>query len=95
MRDIAQFILVHAAKGSRCYGGRVADQIYGPAASDVRQAIMQALQGAKVPKSKCGATAVREALYARFGVARDCIASMDAALQVAIETAARGEVPHV
>ncbi len=83
--DLKRYILAQAELGSRIYGVNVTGRIYGPYAKQVRQNIMQALTGAKVPVSKCGATAVRDALFARFNVPSDCLAGMEDSLQAILE----------
>lgn len=80
-QELKQFIVQQAAGGSTIYGLRVADRIYGPYAANARQNIMQALTGAKVPKSKCGHNAVRLALFDRFGVTGECLAEREQDLQ--------------
>ncbi len=75
------YILAQAELGSRIYGTNVCGRIYGPYAKQVRQNIMRALTGQKVPVSKCGANAVREALFAHFAVPADCLAVREQSLQ--------------
>lgn len=49
-------------------GNLFLESFWGPRHEDARAAILSALTGAKVPKSKAGFTAFREALYGAFGV---------------------------
>ena len=86
--ELARYIIAQAAQGSLIYGKNITGQIYGPFAKHVRQNIMRALAGGKVPVSKCGANAVRQALIDRFGAEGDCIATRDDDLQQRIENAA-------
>ena len=87
-KELARFILDAATRASICYGTRVSDRIYGTHGRYARQNVMQALTGQKMPQSKCGYNAVREALYARFAVQGECIAERDRVLQENIERAA-------
>ncbi len=83
--ELKAFVLAQAALGSTIYGTRVAGRIYGPHAKQVRQNIMFALTGFKVPHSKCGANAVRDALFAHFAVPGDCLAERERMLQEILE----------
>ena len=83
--ELKAYILAQAAHGSTIYGRTVCGRIYGPYAKQVRQNIMQALTGAKLPQSKCGANAVRDALFARFNAQGDCLASREDDLQQRLE----------
>ena len=84
--ELAQFILDEVQTGSRLYGRRVTDRLYGPHAANARQAIMQRILAAPIAKSKCGAGYVRKTLIDLFGIGPDCIATQDAKLQDAIES---------
>jgi hypothetical protein len=67
---------------------------FGPHNADGRQDIMRTIHGAKLPKSKCGITALMEALYAAFPVAEwSCIAHRERLLAAEIRRALE-ESPH-
>jgi len=86
--ELAKLILATAEKGSRMYGVEVANRLYGPNAEAARQTILEALTGAKVPKSRAGHKATMQALYDRFGVQPDAIVTMQRELDKKLNAAA-------
>ena len=89
----AQTIVDLVANGSRMYGMRITDRLYGPDAASIRRTIMSGLIGKPVPKSKCGASAVRAALADAYGIDlhTDCLSAADDKLDYAIRAAAKAE----
>lgn len=51
--------------------------MFGPANADLRQAIMSEIAGQKLPKAKCGITALVESLYAVFPLPREWTCQAD------------------
>lgn len=78
--ELKKYILAQASQGSPMGGALVCGRIYGPYAKNARRNILQAIRGEKVPASKCGATAVREALFERFKPEGGCLAERESAL---------------
>lgn len=84
--ELKAYVLAQAALGNRMMGALAVNRLVGPDSRLLRQNIMSALQGARVPVSKCGVGAVRTALLERFKVPADCIRNQDEALQAILES---------
>lgn len=68
------------------------DCLSGPAAAGVRQEIMSALEGRRVPKSMAGVNVLRRNLYARARIAGNCRADDDALFSAACRSEIDGSL---
>lgn len=69
--------LVRAIFNQKSYYNRGVEQMYGPDAANLRQAVFSHVEGRLMPKSKCGFSNVRSALYAVYGIELSCHARME------------------
>ena len=86
-KTLAQIIVISANAGSKLYGSYITNRFYGRSAKEQRRAVMTAIEGRKMPITKCGHSAVREAIIRTFNI--DITGLCSAEIDIKIDTTVR------